>query len=446
MMTDRLADLESLPCKCEPGMDESFNYAGQVRLDTVSELEADECVRPTHGMTGSRFEFTIDPSSPTFVSLGSMTLTVTCKVVASDGASLTSTSSKPAFVNNIIASLWSSIEYRIHDTEINNQTFSHPGYKSVISSLLSYNEQGAKQLAAGGFAVEDGENNDATTDANEIFTGWTSKLKESGEVQLTGPLPIDLCAMDNFLAPGTKLDLILEPASQDFFLMCSTASAKFKVKYSDMFLEYRRVSMPPTAASRIIDAGITGGGHRYIGPYTHVTAHEVPKGSSMAVVPLYPDGHPCPKHVIIGQVPTKNFFGSISTNPYVFKHFKLNHLALRVNNVVTTNSELTPDFEKHLYAREYSRLFTQTGKRGSTSQGVLISEKDFANNHTLFPFDLTPDECNSRHLHLGKQAKLDVEMRWAEALEDPIIVLVMATFDQVMHIDNGTGKVKISLI
>ena len=141
-----------------------------------------------------------------------------------------------------------------------------------------------------------------------------------------------------------------------------------------------------------------------------------------------------------------NFFGTISTNPYVFKHFKLNHLALRVNNVVTTNSELTPDFEKHLYAREYSRLFTQTGKRGSTSQGVLISEKDFANNHTLFPFDLTPDECNSRHLHLGKQAKLDVEMRWAEALEDPIIVLVMATFDQVMHIDNGTGKVKISLI
>ena len=445
-MTDRLADLESLPCKCVPVMEESFQYESRVPIDTVSELDADECVRPTHGMTGSRFEFTIDPSNPTFVSLGSMTLTVTCKVVNTDGTDLTSTSDKPAFINNIISSLWSSIEYRIHDTDINNQTFSHPGYKSVISSLLSYNAQGAKHLTPGGFVVEDGTTNDATTAANEIFSAWTSELKESGEVQLTGPLPIDLCSMDNFLAPGTKLDVILEPASPDFFLMCSTATAKFKAKFSDMFLEYRRVRMPPSNASRIIDAGIRGGGHRYIGPYTHVTAHEVPKGSSMAIVPLYPDGHACPKHVIIGQVPTNNFFGTISTNPYVFKHYKLNHLALRINNVVDTNSELTPDFDKNLYAREYSRLFNQTGKRGSTSQGVLISESNFANNHTLFPFDMTPDECNSRHLHLGKQAKLDVEMRWAEPLDDPIIVLAMCTFDQVMHVDNGTGNVKISLI
>ena len=444
-MTDRLADLSRLPCKCVPSMAESFDYASPLSIDTVTELDTDECVRPAHGMTGSRFEFTIDPSNPYFVSLSSMTLTVKCKVVDGDGKDLDEDSNQPGFVNNIIASMWTNIEYKIHDTEINNRTFPHPGYKSVISSLLSYNPQGAKHLKAGGFAVENGLTNASTAATNGNFAGWTTKLKESGIVQLTGPLPIDLCAMDNFLAPGTKLEIILVPASPDFFLMCSSSTAKFKVKFSDMFLEYRRVRLPPLHANRIIDSGMHGG-HRYIGPFTHITTHEVPKGSSLAVVPLYPNGHPRPKHLIIGQVPSTNFFGTISTNPYVFKHYKLNHLALRFNHVIYTNTELSPDFEKNLYAREYNRLFTQTGKRGSTSQGILISEANFTANHTLFPFDLTPDECNSRHLHLGHPTRLDVEMQWAEPLPEAVIVLTMATFDQVMHVDNRTGNVKISLI
>ena len=446
-MTDRLSDTSNtkVPCGCVPSVSEAFDYGGNVPIDRLSGLLVDECVRPMHGMTGSRFEFSIESGDGSFVHLSTMTLTCDVKVVAGDGKYLTTLSQKPAFVNNIVASLWSSITVKINDHEINPLTAHHPGYKSVISNLLSYNPQGAKHLGTGGFNVENGKNNATLSSAYKQFTNWQAMLKESGSVTLSGPLPIDICSLDNMLAPGTKLEIILEPAPEAFRLMCTSASASLKTSFQDIFLQYRRVRMPPAFVDRVTQAGwLTS--HRYVGPYTHMSSHEVPSGTTMHVVPVYPAGHVLPKHIVVAQVPTDNFRGTLTTNPYVFPHNSINHLALRINNVVATNSELRPDFDNHLVAREYYNLFSQTGKRGSASQGVLISETNFVNNHALFPFDLTPDECNSRHLHLGRTGKLDVEMRWKTGLTANTIVLVMATFDQVIVVDQRTGLTRSTLI
>ena len=450
-MTDRLSDPGrgsggggGLPCACVPSMTKAYDYSGDVTIDRLSDMLVDECARPTHGMTGSRFEFTLESFDGSFVHLGTMTLNCRFKVVGSGGAVLTSVSHKPGVVNSIVASLWSSVTVKINDQELNPLSAHHPGYKSVVSNLLSYNRQGAKHLVPGGFRLENGEHNGTLSDAYTQFAGWQAKLKESGEVSVAGPLPLDICSLDNVLAPGTKLEIILEPAAEAFRLLCTSDSAQLKISFQDMFLEYRRLRLPASVLGDLLPSR-RGATHRYVGPYTHVSAHEVPKGATMHVVPVYPEGHVLLKQVIVAQVPTANFRGTLSTNPYVFPHNSVNHLALRIDGVVATNSELTPDFDNHKVAREYYRLFTQTGKRASTSQGVLLTEDNFVNNHALFPFDLTPDECNSRHLHLSKTGQLDVEMRWKTALEDNIVVLVLATFDQVIVIDGETGALRSKL-
>lgn len=444
-MTDRLVDATNVPCGCVPSMSSEFDYKSPVPIDRLSQLHVDECVRPNHGMTGSRFEFTIESNEDTFVHLSSLTLNAKLKVQAASGTDLTDLSHKPAFVNNIIASLWSSVVVKINDHELNPLSAHHPGYKAMIANLLSYNSDGARQLAPGGFAVEDGEHNDTLDVNNKQFNWWTIKLQKSNVVTIAGPLPLDICSLDNLLAPGVKLEIILEPSPEAFHLMCSHGAAMFKTKFQDMFLQFRRVRMAQQFTDEVL-ASSRKLEHRYIGPYTHLSSYEVPKGSTMHVVPLYPSGHVLPKHLVVAQVPTKNFRGSLDTNPFVFPHFDLVHLALRSNNVVVVDSELTPDFSKHLVAREYFRLCTQTGKRGSTSEGTLITEDNFVNNHTLFPFDLTPDECNARHLHLARTAKLDLEMRWRTALEGNVTVLVMATFDQVITVHPKTRVASSHLI
>lgn len=426
-------------------MSSEFDYSGLVSLDRMTELDVDECIRPTHGMTGSRYEFTVEPSDVSFVHLGTMTLNCKLKVQAANGTDLATISHKPAFVNNIIASLWSSISVKINDHEINPATSHHPGYKSIISSLLSYNVDAARQLAPGGFSVEDGTKSTTLDDNFVQFAGWKDKLKESKVVSISGALPHDICSMDNMLPPGTKMEITLEPSAEPFHLLCSANGAKFKTTFQDIYLQVRRVRMPPQFVDRVLSSA-RNRHHRFLGPYTHLTVHEVPTGSSMHVVPVYPAGHVMPKHLVVAQVPTTNFRGTVSTNPYVFPHYNLSHLALRVDNVVATDSELTPDFAKKLVAREYFRLFSQTGKRGSATEGSLLTEENFINNHTLFPFDLTPDECNSRHLHLSKTGKLDIEMAWKNALTSSVMVLVLATFDQVMSVDPRSKMATTSLI
>lgn len=432
-MTDRLVDATNVPCGCVQSMSAEFDYKSPVPIDRLSELHVDECVRPSHGMTGSRFEFTIEPNEDTFVHLSTLTLHAKLKVQSANGTNLTALSHKPAFVNNIIASLWSSVVVKINGHELNPLSAHHPGYKAMIANLLSYNPDGARQLAPGGFQVEDGEHNETLDDNYKQFQYWTVNLKQSTLVDISGPLPLDICSLDNMLAPGVKLEIVLEPSPEAFHLMCSHETAMFKTTFQDMFLQFRRVRMTPQFTNEVL-ASSRKVEHRYIGPYTHLSSYEVPKGSTMHVVPLYPTGHVLPKHLVVAQVPTKNFRGTLGTNPYVFPHYDLVHLAVRSNNVVAVDSELTPDFANHLVAREYFRLCTQTGKRGSTSEGTLITEDNFVKNHTLFPFDLTPDECNARHLHLSRTAKLDLEMRWKKALEDNVTVLVLATFDQIITI------------
>ena len=444
-MADSVLSPQRLPCKCTPSMSSEFDYSGAVAIDKMTELDVEECIRPTHGMTGSRFEFAIEAGDNTFVHLSSMTLNCKLKVQAADGTDLKNLSHKPAFVNNIIASLWSSVVVKINDHEINPLTSHHPGYKAIISSLLSYNDDAARHLAPGGFSVEDGTKN-ATLDSNFAqYVSWKGKLEGSKVVSLSGALPLDICSMDNMLPPGTKLDITLEPSPEAFHLMCNATAAKFKTTFQDIYLQVRRVRMPPLFVDRVLSSA-RHNHHRYLGPYTHLSVHEAPSGSAMHVVPVYPAGHVMPKHIVVAQVPTANFRGTVTTNPYVFPHLDLSHLALRVDNVVATDSELTPDFANKLVAREYFRLFSQTGKRGSASEGTLITEENFLNNHSLFPFDLTPDECNSRHLHLSRTGKLDIEMRWKKPLTASVTVLVLATFDQVLSINPRTKMATSTLI
>ena len=432
-------------CGCVPSMDSGFDYGQTVTVDKVTELHVDECVRPKHGMTGSRFEFDVDTNDLSFVHLGSMTLNVKVKVQNAAGVDLTTVSSKPGFVNAILASLWSSVVVKINDREIAPLTSHYPGYKAVISNLLSYNKEGAKQLRTTGFTVEDGKLNDTIDDNFPQFAAWKGKLKESGVVSLSGPLPLDICSLDNMLPPGIKLSFILEPSPVEFHLLCATVSAQLKTTFQDMFLQFRRVRLPPAYVERVLSTANTSH-HRFVGPYTHLSVHEVPAETTMHVVPVYPPGHVRPKHVVVAQVPTENFRGSLGTNPYVFPHLNLCHLALRFNDVVKNHSELKPDFAKGLVAREYYRLCSQTGKRGSASEGTLITEENFLNNHTLFPFDLTPDECNSRHLHLSREGKMDVEMKWSEGLPKNTVVLVLSTFDQIISVDPKTKMARSTLI
>ena len=140
-----------------------------------------------------------------------------------------------------------------------------------------------------------------------------------------------------------------------------------------------------------------------------------------------------PNHVVIALVSATAFNGAYTKNPFRFQDYDLCHLFLKVGDKSIPAIPLEPSFQARLFTREYFRLFTECGKMGGT-RGNLIDEEDFHQGTTLFPFDLSPDQCNGGHIHTTADGTMSVEIAFAKPLPETVTLLVFSSFAGVVSI------------
>ena len=140
-----------------------------------------------------------------------------------------------------------------------------------------------------------------------------------------------------------------------------------------------------------------------------------------------------PKQVIIFLVDTNAQLGHHHLNPFRFYHHQLNRINLKINGASVPQEPLTPNFYNGLFMREYHHLFSNTGKN-RISGGNCISPDCFGDGGAIFPFDLTPDQCNGHHVHAGTDGCLELQMNWAHPLTEAITIMAYAVFDQIVLI------------
>ena len=142
-----------------------------------------------------------------------------------------------------------------------------------------------------------------------------------------------------------------------------------------------------------------------------------------------------PRRIVFGLVDNTAYNGAYAKNPFNFKHFDLNYVALHCNGEILPWKPLRPRFDTghsgHIMA--YQTLFQGTNNLHK-DQGIHIDREDFAAGYTLFAFDLSPDASDEAHLNLVRNGSVRLELQFQTALPNTANLIVYGEWDSMLEI------------
>ena len=408
-------------CTTVDGVAPHFAYADTIDVESAQLDNQPDRILPSNGMSAEPYEFFFNATDDYFVDLNSITQHVELQVFKADGTTaLTSTTTDVWPCDNLLSSLWKSVEVKFNHVALHPETTPQHGYRAQMEYLLSIENTGNHSYTTSWFGQSEAQRKSRF------------KKRQAGVIDLCGPVALDCLRTSTHLAPNNTMSLTFHRNKDAFILnRTSTASEDYKIIIKDVHLRCNRIRLVPALRDQVLAAA--KGGQNYRLSHTVVNDYPVSAGNKAASIRLHQGGI-LPNHVIVGMVYTSAFTGTYTQDPYKFQHFNLDQIYLRVNGVRHPQDPLKPDFSNNKYARELLHLYQNTGKF-RVNGGTSISEDDFLTRNFLIPFDLTPDQCNNAHAHASKSGSMELELSFAEALTSGITVVVLSVSNQVMQLD-----------
>ena len=161
-----------------------------------------------------------------------------------------------AVSNNLIHSLFSQFNVTLNGFAV-TQSSEYCYYRSYVETFLTYCTDAATSHLTNRFSYLDSgdmqpgdplvENHTAST--NEGFVDRWTRLNGNRDVQLFGPLHIDLCKVPIFLLPGVRLRNKLPKVRPRFYLMKKTADLKGTFIFLEVYVLVIRVHCNPAILS-----------------------------------------------------------------------------------------------------------------------------------------------------------------------------------------------------
>ena len=144
---------------------------------------------------------------------------------------------------------------------------------------------------------------------------------------------------------------------------------------------------------------------------------------------------PLPKTLIFGMVDNDAFSRAYNKNPFNFKHYDTEFIALYVDGTQYPAKPFQPNFQSGNVVREYYSLILASRKQ-LKDQGLAINRQEYVQGYTLFAFNLSPDDDCGQHLSLIKSGNMRLELRFRNPLPRTVNLIVYASFDSILEINN----------
>ncbi len=376
------------------------------------------------------FDFIIPSDGQDFTDLPFTRLEGCIEILNLAGATLTETDIN-AYVNLLPQSLFKQIEVSVNNTQIADLSTPTYAFKSYIETVLTYPKDAKETtLLLEHFNKDTLEKENIFTLLNSISFNKRNQFAKKGKIYFSMLLHIDFFHSTKLLLPGCEIKLKFIRNSDTFSLLGDTLQAK--IKFHELKLMIRRVTVEPTIASKIEDA-INKTPAIYPITQSKIKTFLIPKDVRQERISNIFRGV-LPRSIIVGFVTTDAANGTINANPFKFEHFKLNHFQMYINGDPLLTEAFQPDFANSKFFREYRWFMDNLGwAHDKESNGVTMEE--FKTNTFFLPFDLSPDLSNGATLSQLKEGSLDVLVSFNENLAQNVQMIVFATFNELLLID-----------
>lgn len=390
-------------------------------------------IRTTTGLNDiGPFEFVIPPSSD-YIHLPHTRLHVQGKITTAAGAD-PAADAVYSLVNLFPQSLFRQVDVHIGGVNTSSQDGLYP-YKAYFETLFSYSENSKKSHLKGcsGWSDDTVGQADTLAAANTAYTARRALAAPGQTFDFCIPLHADVFQCPKLIPPKTPIKIVLT-RNQDKFSLMAAANTNFRIKFSHLSLYVRRI-IPNDQLGKLYDAQLEK--REVILPFSRSILKRETVGNNITNVHIPLFNGEMPRQILMAMVDSRRLDGTENMTPFHFEPFNVRYVNLRINGMSEPNKPYEPDFEHHIIARELRSLYDNTGVLSGDS-GFSITREEFENGKTFFAWDLTPDRCNGFHIHEKKIGKsIDLDIAFSAGLENPINVLVYATYETEMKLLAG---------
>lgn len=377
------------------------------------------------------FEFVIPRDPDSYLSMPLTRLEGTVEIKKTDAANVL-VADNFSVVNLFPQSLFKQVECEINGTQVCDISTPSYAWKSYIETHLTYNEGAKKSHLKCAMYEKD------TIDKEENFTFENTGSKKrfdllSGTNKFYFSIVIhsDFLHCQRYLIPNTEMKIKLI-RNDDSFSLLGAAGTTAKINLSDLKLSVRKIKVDPLfkeAQEKKLQT------HPAIYPLTQskIKHFQIPTGTRSIELPSIIQGN-IPRSLIIGFLSSHAFNGSIHGNPFYFNNQNVSSLSLKLNGSPIVPTSFQPDFSSKNCMREYRWFLDNCGVAHENDTND-ISFEEYISNSNFWCFDLTPDLCNSFHLHKTQQGNLDVNVGFKSNTVAAIHMIVYASYNAAIAID-----------
>jgi hypothetical protein len=400
-------------------------------VDTVLKEGKTVYYYPTTSITNSGpYEFFIPRDPDHFICLPLTRLEGVLQVTKPDGTAI-GADSKLAIVNLFTQSIFKQVECELNGTEVCDLSTPTYAFKSYLETHLTYSKDAKSTHLYASHYEPDTVGAETAVDGTNLGAASRFTRIKGKKCYFSNIIHSDFFQCQKLLIPNTEIKLKFV-RNDDNFSFLGAANDTAMISVNSLKLQIRKIKID-SHVQQSIESRLQTTPAIYNLTQSKIKTFQIPTATKSIDIPNIIQGN-LPRSVHIFFVSNAGFNGDITGNPFHFPNLSIDYFNLKVNGVPICPTPFQPDFANQNAIREYRWFLENIGiQHENETNGITFAE--YLSNSCVWNFDLTPDLCNSFHLHETKAGSMDVTLSFKNQLANPVYMLVYACYNTSIAID-----------